>query len=167
MWGALSDERMGLLFANAAGPCQRSHSWVRVPWDSLQYFTLSDSRLPTSSPPTTHRATVGVLDPASTRDSVITESEFYFPTEHLAVIVLNVTSSLTGGWVCRLKLLLGLAIAVIPQVPVPRDSWPHFTVSESESELLYDWRFTPNQFALAPSPLRLTDRTFSIYHLRW
>jgi hypothetical protein len=24
--------------------------------------------------------------------------------------------------------------------------------SESESELLYDWRFTANQFALAPSP---------------
>jgi hypothetical protein len=28
--------------------------------------------------------------------------------------------------------------------------------SESESELLYDWRFTPNQFVFAPSPLRLT-----------
>jgi hypothetical protein len=30
--------------------------------------------------------------------------------------------------------------------------------SESESELLYDWRFTSNQFVLAPSPLRLTAR---------
>jgi hypothetical protein len=32
--------------------------------------------------------------------------------------------------------------------------------SESESESLYDWRFITNQFALAPSPLRLTGRIF-------
>jgi hypothetical protein len=31
----------------------------------------------------------------------------------------------------------------------------------SESELLYDWWFTANQFVLAPSPLRLTARIFS------
>jgi hypothetical protein len=31
-------------------------------------------------------------------------------------------------------------------------------MSESESELLYDWRFTANQFVLTPSPLRLTAR---------
>jgi hypothetical protein len=29
MWGALSDERTGLPFATAAGPHQRSHSWLR------------------------------------------------------------------------------------------------------------------------------------------
>jgi hypothetical protein len=29
---------------------------------------------------------------------------------------------------------------------------------ESESEVLYDWRFTANQFFLAMSPLRLTGR---------
>jgi hypothetical protein len=46
MWGALSDERTGLSFTIAAGPHQRSHSRVRVPWDSRPYFTLSDSRLP-------------------------------------------------------------------------------------------------------------------------
>jgi hypothetical protein len=34
------------------------------------------------------------------------------------------------------------------------------SISESESELLYDWRFTANQFVLAPSPLRLTARIF-------
>jgi hypothetical protein len=28
MWGALSDERTGLPFTIAAGPRQRSHSWV-------------------------------------------------------------------------------------------------------------------------------------------
>jgi hypothetical protein len=32
----------------------------------------------------------------------------------------------------------------------------NFDVSVSESELLYDWRFTANQFVLATSPLRLT-----------
>jgi hypothetical protein len=32
--------------------------------------------------------------------------------------------------------------------------------SESESELLYDWRFTANQFVLATSLLRLTTRIF-------
>jgi hypothetical protein len=66
-WGALSDERMGLSFVYAAGPCQRSLSRVRVPWYSRQYFTVSDLRLPFSSPPTTRRVTVEVFDPATTR----------------------------------------------------------------------------------------------------
>jgi hypothetical protein len=67
MWGALSDERIGLSFTIAAGPRQRSHFRVRVSWDSLQYLTVSDSRLFFSSPPTTRRATVDVFEPASTR----------------------------------------------------------------------------------------------------
>jgi hypothetical protein len=45
MWGALSDERMDLLFKIATGPRQRSHSRVRVPRDSWPYFTVSNSRL--------------------------------------------------------------------------------------------------------------------------
>jgi hypothetical protein len=57
LWGALS----------AAGARQRSHSRVRVPWDSWPYFTVSDLRLPFSSPHTTRRVTVEVFDPASTR----------------------------------------------------------------------------------------------------
>jgi hypothetical protein len=37
--------------------------------------------------------------------------------------------------------------------------------SDSESELLYGWRFTANQFVLKPSRLRLTGRIFfSIEH---
>jgi hypothetical protein len=68
MWGALSDERTGLSFTTAAGPRQRSHSRVLLPWDSRPYFTVSDSRLPFLSPPTTSRATVEVFDPDSTRD---------------------------------------------------------------------------------------------------
>jgi hypothetical protein len=31
MWGAVSDERMGLSFAIVAGPRQRSHFEVQVP----------------------------------------------------------------------------------------------------------------------------------------
>jgi hypothetical protein len=67
IWGALSDERTGLSFAVATGLRQRSHFLVRVSYDSWPYFTVSDSRLPFSSPPTTRRVTVDVFDPASTR----------------------------------------------------------------------------------------------------
>jgi hypothetical protein len=70
MWGALSDGRTGLSFTIAACPCQRSHSLVRAPLDSRPYFTVSDLRLPISSPPTTRRVTVEVFDPASTRVSL-------------------------------------------------------------------------------------------------
>jgi hypothetical protein len=55
--------RLQLLLALASG-----HSRVRGPWHSWPYFTVSDSRLPISSPPTTRRATVEVFDPASTQD---------------------------------------------------------------------------------------------------
>jgi hypothetical protein len=71
MWGVLSDERTGLSFAIVAGPRQRSHFRVRVPYDSRSYFSVSDSRLPFSSLPTTRRATVEVFDHASTRDSTL------------------------------------------------------------------------------------------------
>jgi hypothetical protein len=67
LWGAISDERMGLSFLYAAGPHQRSLPRVRFPWDSRPYFTLSDLRLLFSSPPTTRRVTVEVFEPASTR----------------------------------------------------------------------------------------------------
>jgi hypothetical protein len=70
VWGILSDERTGLPFTIAAGPCQRSLSRVRVPWDSRPYFAVSDLRLPFSSSPTTRRVTVEVFDPASTRESL-------------------------------------------------------------------------------------------------
>jgi hypothetical protein len=35
-----------------------------------------------------------------------------------------------------------------------------FLPSPFQSELLYDWRFTANQFVLAASPLRLTTSNF-------
>jgi hypothetical protein len=65
---ALSLTRGRASFTIAGDPRQRSHSRVRVPWDSRPYFTASDSRLPLLSPPTTRRATVEVFDPASKRD---------------------------------------------------------------------------------------------------
>jgi hypothetical protein len=43
MWDALSHERTGLSITIAAGPRQRSHSRVRVPWDS-QYILLPQIR---------------------------------------------------------------------------------------------------------------------------
>jgi hypothetical protein len=73
MWGALSDEMTGLSFVYATGPCQCSLSRVRVPLDSRPYITVSDLRLPFSSPPTTRRATVEVFDPASTPKFAHTE----------------------------------------------------------------------------------------------
>jgi hypothetical protein len=68
MWGAVPDERVGLSFTIAAGPRQRRHSRVRVPWDSRPYFTLSDSIFLFSSPRTSHRAEVEIFEPASTRE---------------------------------------------------------------------------------------------------
>jgi hypothetical protein len=97
MWDVLSDEWTVLFFAIATDPRQRSHSRVRVPWNSWPYFTkILDSpnpedqvpaytymspgtRLPTytqghwisfSSSPTASRATVEVFEPASTRVSL-------------------------------------------------------------------------------------------------
>jgi hypothetical protein len=76
LWGALSDERSGLSFVIAAGPCQRSLSRVRVPWDLSPYFTVSHLRLPFSSPPTTGRVTVEVLDPTSPRVDTVAQTVF-------------------------------------------------------------------------------------------
>jgi hypothetical protein len=66
LWGALSDEMSGLSSVYTAGPRQLRISRVRVSWDSWPYFTVSDLRLPSSSPPTTHMITVEVFNPAST-----------------------------------------------------------------------------------------------------
>jgi hypothetical protein len=71
IWGALSDERTGLSFTIAAGLRQRSYFLVWVPWDWWPYSTLPDSRLPFSSSRTIRRATVEIVDPASTREEFI------------------------------------------------------------------------------------------------
>jgi hypothetical protein len=65
--GVLSNERTVLSFVYATGPRQRSISRVRVPLDSWPYFTVSDLKLPFSSPPTTRRVTVEIFEPAFTQ----------------------------------------------------------------------------------------------------
>jgi hypothetical protein len=45
---------------------------------------------------------------------------------------------------------------VLSHLRIPSAELDPILVPESESELLYDWRFTANQFVLAPSLLRLT-----------
>jgi hypothetical protein len=42
--GVISDERTGLSFTISAGPRQRSHSQVRVPWDRDHILVLSQNR---------------------------------------------------------------------------------------------------------------------------
>jgi hypothetical protein len=66
--GALPLMRRRVSFTVAAAPRQRSHSRVRVPWDSRSYFTVSDLRLAFSWSPTTRRAMVEIFNPASTLD---------------------------------------------------------------------------------------------------
>jgi hypothetical protein len=102
MWGAPSDERTGLSFTIAAGPRQHSHSWVRVPCDARPYFTVSDSRLPFSSPPTTRRVTVEVFELASTRESVVnrTELSFCIFEANRRQITVSKSSSVTASIYC-------------------------------------------------------------------
>jgi hypothetical protein len=56
----------GSVFCMCLWPLPAQSFSVVVPWDLRPYFTVSDLRLPFSSPPTTRRITVEVFDPAST-----------------------------------------------------------------------------------------------------
>jgi hypothetical protein len=102
------------------------------------YFTVSDLRLPFSSPPTTRRVTVEVFDPASTRgirlefksksklcydrrsagQSVLEQSTYLGLTTRYLLLVWQLQSwscgapSLTRGRICLLYVLLALASAV-------------------------------------------------------
>jgi hypothetical protein len=80
IWGAFSDERTGLTFTVATVPRQRSHSRVRVRWDSRPYFTVSDWRLPFSSVPTIRRATVEVFLQLNSSQSQ-SQSQSYIATD--------------------------------------------------------------------------------------
>jgi hypothetical protein len=138
IWGALSDERTGLSVTIAAGPRHRSHFRVPVPWDSWPYFTLSDMRLPFSSPPA-RRATVEVFDTASIRgnwlDSSQSQSQSHIATDDQSIskswclapsgahdqIFITLwqllswfvgAPSLTRGRVCLLYMLLALVSVV-------------------------------------------------------
>jgi hypothetical protein len=136
---------MSLSFTIAAGLRQRIHSRVRVPWYFRPYFTVSDSRLPFLSPPTTRRATVELFDPASTLKSQ-SQSQSYVTTDGQSATLFWFQAPIWGlrpdfytvwllwvCWcgvlyltrerVCRLQLLLVFASAVIlgSQSRVTRD----------------------------------------------
>jgi hypothetical protein len=177
MWGALSDKRTGLPFTITVVSRQRSHSRVWVPRDSWPYFSASYSRLPnleghatvcTSpgnrmaqvypqelgsflSPPTTRKATVDVLEPASTRGAQITDpvSESYVTTDSESA---SLSWNIAPMWGLRPDFCYSLTITFLflwgalsdertgqpfvyatgPRqrspswVPVPLVSWPYF-----------------------------------------
>jgi hypothetical protein len=76
------------------------------------------------------------------------------------VIFLRLDTPLEPFW---LPTELNSTIPLYSLVLLQFSSWFE---SESESELLYNWLFTTNQFVLAPSPLRLTIIIFPAEHLR-
>jgi hypothetical protein len=83
---------MDLSSTISAGPRHRIHSRVRVPRDSRPYFTVSDSRLLFSSPPTTHRATLQVFDPTSRRGR-LDQTELYLDLSLSLSLMLQPTVS--------------------------------------------------------------------------
>jgi hypothetical protein len=52
---------VGSVFCMCCGPLPAQFSRVQFPWDLRPHFTVSDLRLPFSSPPTTRRVTVEVM----------------------------------------------------------------------------------------------------------
>jgi hypothetical protein len=127
--------------------------------DSRPYFTASDSRLPFVSPPTTRRATVEVFEPASTWDSTSvttpneSESESYVTTDGQSARLpwnkapiwglrpdfywQRVTCLLIWGALSDERTGLSFTNSTGPsqrshsRVPVPWDSRPYFTASDS------------------------------------
>jgi hypothetical protein len=148
LWGALSNERTGLSFVYAAGPCQRSHFRVRVPWDSRPYFTLSNLRLPFSSSPTTRRVTVevqnwvwvmlrptvsrpvclGIKHPSGAYDQIFFRSEYGIRlTVTFLIPWVALSDERTGlSFVCA----AGPCQRTLSRVIVPWDLRPYFTVSD-------------------------------------
>jgi hypothetical protein len=87
-------------------PLQLSLSRVRVPWDWRPYFTVSDLRLPFSSPRTTRRVTAaGPLYIASARSAQTTQ----LPTALLLRVCL--LQPLPSNDRCLQNHYLGMAIA--------------------------------------------------------
>jgi hypothetical protein len=69
-WGlSLSLTRGRSIVYNCCWPRQRSHSGIRIPWHSQPYFTLSHSKLPFSSPPTTRSYDGGIRPPTEINKS--------------------------------------------------------------------------------------------------
>jgi hypothetical protein len=124
------DESMGLSFVYAAGTRQRSLSWVRVPWDSWPYFTVSDLKLPFSSPPKTHRATVEVFDPASTWVSLLSFHyvlNIWYDTDRIESTTYNndvgSACSLISQWMLYTDWITNLINKLKRQRSVSWDEW--------------------------------------------
>jgi hypothetical protein len=171
---------MGLLFTIAAGPRQRSHSRVRVPWDSRPYFTVSASRLPLSSPVLSFVFSFlpphyifdyllfFILNAFPDYDSFhLTQAllwERYFPWSspfYCTSLIFRIDSS---KWVrpnhreARCQAFSGGCTQrgfITKRLCF---------LPQSRSEFLYDWRFTAYQFVLAKTHLRSMTRIF-IYKL--
>jgi hypothetical protein len=116
MWGALSNEGTGLSFTIAAGPHQRNHSRVRVPWESRPYFIVSDSILPFSSPPTTRKATVDLFDPPCSVGQFSLWGRFWSKRMEITSFNSRVLASLavTGLWPVRRR-VNGLYLSVVTE----------------------------------------------------
>jgi hypothetical protein len=131
--------------------------------------------VPFSSPPTTCRASVEALDPASTwvseselfYDWRFTANQFAFAPSPLRLTTSNfifqlntcsrspyVTSSLTRGWICRLQLLLALASAVRLR-SVSRGTHDHILLSQI--------RDSPNLESQVPVLISPRNRVAQLY----
>jgi hypothetical protein len=80
---------------------------------------------------------------------------FCFWTLSIALLLFETRNVSETGFCLRLQVeLTQLGLIDIAS------SYLRAPTTQSQSELLYDWRFTSNQFALAPIPLRLTTSDF-------
>jgi hypothetical protein len=104
---------MDLSFTVAAGSRQRSHPWVQVPRDLLQYFTVSDLRLPHPvRVKVTLRLAVYLQSVRLGAEPLETHNQNFFPQMNTGGHSPYITSCLTSGWICHLQLLLVLASPV-------------------------------------------------------
>jgi hypothetical protein len=122
-------------FVDLGRPLWREHvsTVCNCYWPTRSNFTLSDLRLPFSSPPTTRRVTVEVFDPAPTlmiarlclmlrptvsRPLYLEIKHPYGTYDQIFIISVTVTvlfcgvPSLTRGWVCLLYMLLAVVSTV-------------------------------------------------------
>jgi hypothetical protein len=149
---------MGLSFTIAAGPRQSSHFRVLVSWDTWPYFTVSDSRLPFPSPPTTRRVTVEVFDLASTRQT----SALFLPSANRVEITLKV--SVCGPWSCFIPVCYNPSIyasLVIMMIESDFAIAEHRTPSVVESPFLFTT--LPSGSKLKHVWMQMVDGAFGVF----
>jgi hypothetical protein len=122
MWGALSDKRTLLPFTITADPRQRSNSWIRVLWGFWPYFTISDSILPFSSPPTTRRVTVEVFN--------LTSTLIYNYYSSLCSLSTDLTENVSSIIACSL---------IGETCPQSRSQATVFVLSPSHTAVIWQW----------------------------